>query len=306
MSLQLAAALGIVIMVLLMFLGMNIGMAMLGVGFFGYWYVVNYNAALGLLRTVPSTQATTYSFTVIPLFILMGNAAFASGLSKGLFDAGSKWLSRLPGGLACATIAACAGFGAICGSTSATAATMGTIAIPEMRKHGYSDSLSTGSVAAGGSLGVMIPPSTPMIIYGISAEESIGRLFAAGVLPGILQALLMMLVVIIAIKLIPSWGPSGYKVTWLERLQSLKGLIGVAFLFGAVHGRHVRRHLHHHEAAAAGAFFGLAMMVCSAHDELAQLLCGDEGYGEDLVHGILASHRRNGIREFLGHHTNAD
>lgn len=261
MNLATVAALGIVVMILLMFLGMNIGMAMFGVGFFGYWYVVNYNAALGLLRTVPSTLATNYSFTVIPLFILMGNAAFASGLSKGLFDAGSKWLSRLPGGLACATIAACAGFGAICGSTAATSATMGTIAIPEMRNHGYSDSLATGSVASGGSLGVMIPPSTPMIIYGITAEQSIGRLFAGGVFPGILQALLMMAVVIIAIKIFPNWGPKGFSATWKERFQSLKGLLGVIFLFAAVLGGMFGGLFTINEAAAAGAFLGLCLMV---------------------------------------------
>jgi len=261
LSLQLVAALGVILMVVLMFMGMNIGLAMMAVGFFGYWYIVNFDAAIGVLRTVPATQATNYSFVVIPLFILMGSTAFVAGLSNGLFDAGAKWLSRLPGGLACATIAACAGFGAVCGSVIATTATMGTVAIPEMRKHGYSDSLSTGCVAAGGGLGILIPPSTPMIIYGISAEQSIGRLLASGVGPGIVQAIIMMAIVVIAIKLIPSWGPKGFKCSWKERFESLKGLILVAVLFGFVFGGMFGGIFTVNEAAAFGAFLGFLMML---------------------------------------------
>ena len=181
---------GIIVFLVLLFLGMNIGLAMLLVGFVGYTYMVNYKAALGVLRTAPVDTAAKYSYIVIPLFILMGNFAYHAGLSGNLYDAASKWLSRLRGGLACATIAACAVFGAICGSTAATAATMGAIALPEMRKRGYNDAISTGSLCIGGTLGVMIPPSTPMIIYAIIAECSIGKLFSAGILPGLTRSFL--------------------------------------------------------------------------------------------------------------------
>ncbi|MCL1828048.1 MAG: TRAP transporter large permease [Oscillospiraceae bacterium] len=261
MSLSLTAALGIIVMVILMFLGMNIGMSMMGIGFIGVWMVAGQRAAVGMMQTVPYSLTITYSFTVIPLFILMGNAAFASGLSQGLFNAGNKWLSRLPGGLACATVAACAAFGAICGSTSATCATMGTIAIPEMKKYHYSPSLTTGSVAAGGTLGVLIPPSTPMIIYGIVAEQSIGRLFAGGVIPGLLCAFLMMCVIWIAIRIFPSWGPKGYSCSWAERFATLKGLAGVIFLFVCVLGGMFIGFFNVNEAAAVGAFLGLLLMV---------------------------------------------
>lgn len=261
MSTVTIAVIGIIIMLVLMFLGMNIGMAMLIVGFFGYWATVTEKAAVGMMQTVPAQFAITYSFTVIPLFILMGNAAFAAGLSQGLFDAGRKWLSRLPGGLACATIAACAAFGAICGSNSATCATMGVIAIPEMKKSNYAQSLATGCVAAGGTLGVLIPPSTPMIIYGIAAEQSIGRLFAAGVFPGILCAFLMMCVIWIIMRIVPNWAPKGTKCSWSERFKSLKGIIGVAFLFICVLGGMFAGFFTVNEAAAVGALLGLLLMV---------------------------------------------
>jgi tripartite ATP-independent transporter DctM subunit len=179
----LCAIWGIVALLALLFLGMHIGLAMTLIGFVGYAVVVNFNAAIGVLRNVPATQASNFALVVIPLFILMGNFAFAAGISEGLYSTGNKWLSGLPGGLACATIAACAGFGAVCGSVPATTATMGTVAIPEMRRYRYNDSLTTGSIAVGGTLGIIIPPSTPLVVYGIIAEQSIGRLFLSGIIP---------------------------------------------------------------------------------------------------------------------------
>jgi C4-dicarboxylate transporter DctM subunit len=165
-SLNLVAVLGIVILLLLLFLGMNIGTAMLTVGFFGFAYVVNFKAALGLFQTVFYTAGATYSLSVVPLFILMGEFAYCSGLSTGLFNLARSWLDRVPGNLACASLAACAGFGAICGSPTATAATMGVVALPEMRKSGYADSIATGCISMGGTLGIIIPPSTAFILYG--------------------------------------------------------------------------------------------------------------------------------------------
>ena len=226
------ALVGIVIMLVLLFLGMHIGFAMMLVGFFGYWTATgNFNATLGILRQVPATTASNYSLCVIPLFILMGNLAFAGGLSDGLFNAGDKWLGRLPGGVGCATIAACAGFGAICGSAPATAATMGVVAVPKMKELGYKDVLSTGTVAAGGTLGILIPPSTPMIVYGVMAEASIGKLFAGGVVPGILLALLFMATIFIIVKTNPDEAPRNETpASWREKLLALRELLWVVVL----------------------------------------------------------------------------
>lgn len=262
MNMTVIAVIGIVVLLILLVLGMNIGLAMLLTGTVGYCLLTNFSAAMGVLRNAPATQASSYALCVIPLFILMGNFCFASGMSDGLFDVGDKWLSKMPGGLACATVAACAGFGAICGSTTATAATMGVVAIPTMRKYGYADSLSTGSVSVGGTLGIMIPPSTPFIIYGIMGEQSIGRLFAAGVLPGILTALLCMVVIVVQVIRNPELAPStARKITWKERLYSLKGLFWVAILFIIVLGGMFTGFFTINEAAAFGAFGGLVIMA---------------------------------------------
>jgi tripartite ATP-independent transporter DctM subunit len=251
---------GIVALIVLIFLGMNIGMALMTVGFFGFAAVTNYRAAFSVLCTVPSTQASTYSMLVIPLFILMGNFAYRARLSDGLFDAAKKWLSRVPGNLACATVAACAGFGAICGSTPATCATMGTIALPQMRKEGYDDRLSTGSIAIGGTLGILIPPSTPMILYAVLTTTSVGAMFAAGVLPGIMVAILCIITIVILCKIRPGYAPPTCSYTWGERFRSLKGLIGVVFLFGVVLGGMFSGYFSVAQASAIGSF--LAMLLC--------------------------------------------
>lgn len=255
------AALGVVIFLVLILLGMNIGLALFLVGFVGYAMVINPAAAMVLLRTDPATQGRTYSLIVIPLFIMMGNFAFRAGLSSALYDCANKWLSRVPGNLAAASVAACAGFGAICGSCAATCATMGTIAIPEMRKYGYDDTLATGSVAMGGTLGVLIPPSTPMVLYGIMAEESIGQLFAAGVLPGLMLTVLCIITIVIIVKLNPSKAPPPTKCRWIDRLKSLKGLIGVAILFGVVLGGMFAGYFSVNQAAAIGAALAFLLML---------------------------------------------
>ncbi|MCD8100432.1 MAG: TRAP transporter large permease [Oscillospiraceae bacterium] len=255
------AVLGIVVLLILMFLGMNIGLAMMLVGFIGYGFAVNWKAAYGVLQTVPYTQAASYSMTVVPLFIMMGNFAFASGMSENLYSAANKWVGRLPGGLACATTVACAAFGAICGSTNATTATMGVVAIPEMRKYGYKDTLSCGSVAVGGGLGVMIPPSTCFIAYGIMAEQSIGRLFAAGILPGILITVLIVITIVVQVKVSPTLAPKGERYTWKERWISLAKCWDVLILFIGVFWAMFSGIFTINEAAAAGALLSIILMA---------------------------------------------
>ncbi len=251
----------IVAFLILIFLGMNIGLALLMTGFAGYALVVNPTAALAILRTDPATQASTYSFMVVPLFILMGNFAFQAGLSSGLYDTANKWLNRLPGSLACATVAACAGFGAICGSCAATCATMGTIALPEMRRYGYDDRLSTGAVAMGGTLGVLIPPSTPMIVYCIMAEVSIGTVFLAGVLPGVMMTVLCIITIVVLCLKNPEKSTRGASYTWKERLISLKNLVPVVILFGAVLGGMFSGYFSVNQSSAIGAFLAMIMMA---------------------------------------------
>ncbi|NLO97762.1 MAG: TRAP transporter large permease [Peptococcaceae bacterium] len=261
MSFLSIAIIGIIVLVILLFLGMNIGITMMAVGFFGALYIRGFDSALGLLKTIPFAQASSYSLAVIPLFILMGQFAFHSGLSSDLFDAADKWLSRLKGGLAMATIAACAGFSAICGSTAATAATMGVVALPEMRKYGYSNRLATGSIAAGGTLGILIPPSTGFIIYGIIAEQSIGRLFAAGIFPGIVLTICYIISVAVLVRVNPNIAPGTKKYPFKEMLYSLKGVIGIAILFIAVIGGMFANIFTANEAAGVGATLTLIMMI---------------------------------------------
>ncbi len=186
MSPSMTGMIGFAVLIILMFLRMPVGFVMALVGYLGFGYVVSWGAASNLLVRDLYSTFSSYNLTVIPLFVLMGQVAFHSGISRRLFNAAHKFFGHLPGGLAVATIGACAGFSAVCGSTSATAATMASVALPEMKKYKYDPALATGVVTAGGSLGILIPPSTIFIIYGIMTEQSIGELFMAGVIPGIL------------------------------------------------------------------------------------------------------------------------
>jgi tripartite ATP-independent transporter DctM subunit len=255
------SVIAVIVMVVLLVMGMNIGICMMTVGFFGFWYVVGLSPALSLFKGIPFTQATNYSFTVIPLFILMGQFCFYSGMSAGLYDLAQKWLGGLKGGLAMATVAACAGFSAICGSTAATAATMGVVALPEMRKNGYSDSLSCGSIAAGGTLGILIPPSTGFIIYGIVAGESIGALFAAGIIPGVILALCYILSISIMVLVKPKLAPGRVRYTLMEKLISLKGGVSMIVLFLIVIGGIFSGWFTANEAAAIGAMIAFLYLI---------------------------------------------
>jgi len=200
------------------------------VGIVGIGLTRSWGAALASTAQVVQETGFAYTLSVIPLFILMGNFVARAGLAHELFHAAYVFIGHLRGGLAHATIAACAGFGAICGSSIATAATMSKVAYPSMKKLGYSDSLSTGVIAAGGTLGIMIPPSTIMVIYGIVTETNIGKLFAAGVIPGLLTAALLMVAVVIMTSRDPEHAPAGEKFSWAERWKALRGIWGVLLL----------------------------------------------------------------------------
>ena len=209
---------------------------------------------MSILGMTPLAEGSSYTLSVIPLFVLMGQFAFISGISSDIYKAVYAWMGRFRGGLAMATICACAGFAAVCGSSLATGATMGMVAIPEMDKYKYNQKLSTGCVAAGGTLGILIPPSIGFVIYGILTQESIGRLFMAGILPGILLALLFILTIYILCLLDPEMGPRGEATTWKEKIRSLSGTWGILLLIFIVMGGLYLGVVTPTEAAGVGAF----------------------------------------------------
>ena len=223
------------IMLALMVVRVPIGIAMFLCGAGGYVALTgNPTALLASLKNLAYARLSNYDLVVIPLFLLMGQFATHGGLSRSLFRFVSAFLGHLRGGVAMAAIGACAGFGAICGSSLATAATMGQVALPELRRFGYSGSLSTGALAAGGTLGIMIPPSVPLVIYAILTEESIGKLFMAAVLPGVIAMLGYMLVVKLIVTWRPAAGPAGPTVPWGERLKALAEVLPVLLVFVVV------------------------------------------------------------------------
>lgn len=255
------AVIGIVALLILLIMGMNIGVCMMAVGFVGYWAIRGFGPALVLFQKIPFTQASNYNFVVIPLFVLMGQLCYYSGMSKDLYNMFEKLLGNLKGGLAMATVGACACFSAICGSTAATAATMGVVALPEMREHGYEDGLSCGSIAAGGTLGILIPPSTGFIIFGIVSGASIGALFAAGIIPGIILAICYIVSIAIVVKLHPEKAPGRMKYTLKEKLASLKGGIAMVVLFVLVIGGMFANFFTANQAAAFGALAALIYLI---------------------------------------------
>ena len=228
--------LGFAILFVLVLLRVPIAIAMIMVGTAGFAMLRNWHAALNILGGTALDTGMSFTLSVIPLFILMGNLLTISGVSGSLFSAAHRALYRLRGGLAMASIVACGGFSAVCGSSLATAATMSKVAMPSMRKVGYADSLATGSIAAGGTLGILIPPSVILVLYGIMTEQNIGMLFMAGIVPGLLGILLYMGAVRATIWFNPEAGPPGDRMPWSERLMALRGVWGVLILFILVMG----------------------------------------------------------------------
>jgi tripartite ATP-independent transporter DctM subunit len=230
------ALIGFIAIFGLALLRMPLAFSMGIVGIVGIGLTRGWMPALASTAQVVQETGFAYTLSVIPLFILMGNFVARAGLAHELFHAAYTFIGHRRGGLAHATIAACAGFGAICGSSIATAATMSKVAYPSMKKLGYSDALSTGVIAAGGTLGIMIPPSTIMVIYGIVTETHIGKLFAAGVIPGLLTAILLMVAVVIMTSRDPEHAPAGEKFTWAQRMEAFRGIWGVLLLVFVVLG----------------------------------------------------------------------
>jgi C4-dicarboxylate transporter DctM subunit len=236
MDRDLVALLGFVGMFVLMVLRVPIGIAMGIAGVAGFAALSGLKPGLNLLANVPLSVVTDYNLSVIPMFILMGAFASRAGMSGELFAAGRAWLGHLRGGLAMASVAACGGFAAINGSSVATAATMAQVALPEMRRAGYHPGLSAGLIAAGGTLGIMIPPSVIMVLYGIMTETDIKKLFAAGVIPGLMAVGFYFLVVQLIAWMRPGAMPRGEAHTWPERFRSLRELWAVLLLFAFVLG----------------------------------------------------------------------
>jgi tripartite ATP-independent transporter DctM subunit len=261
MELTQIGIIGILILIIFLFSNMPVGFVMGLVGLGGFIYVKGLGPGLNLLASDVFEIFSSYGLTVIPLFVLMGQLSFQSGISRRLFEAAYVVLGNRKGGLAMATIGTCAGFSAISGSTNATAATMATVALPEMKRYGYNMGLATGTVAAGGSLGILIPPSTVFIVYGILTEQSIGKLFMAGILPGILLTFLFMAAIYIVVTLNPALAPEGPKTCFKEKFSSFIGILETIFLFFIVMGGIFFGIFTPTEAAAIGAFATLSMAI---------------------------------------------
>jgi tripartite ATP-independent transporter DctM subunit len=228
--------LGLAAMFLMIFLRVPIGIALGLAGAGGYWALSGLEPTLNLLGSVPFETVYNYDLSIIALFVLMGNFAMVSGMSRDLYDMARSLVGHWPGGLASATIVGCAGFAAVSGSSLASAVTMGRVSLPEMKRYKYDAKLATGCVAAGGTLGILIPPSTGFIIYALLTEESIGQLFLAGVLPGILLTALFMITVLIMTHLNPEIGPKAERMSYLERLKTVWRSMSLMFIVFVVLG----------------------------------------------------------------------
>ena len=258
-------AVGIVGLALLLFflaIRMPVGFAMALIGLSGFIFLVSPEGGLTMAARATWGQFASYDFSVVPLFIVMGQFAFYSGISRRLYESAHKWLGHLRGGLAMATVGACAGFAAICGSSTATVATMGAVSLPEMKRYKYDMGLATGSIAAGGSMGILIPPSVILIVYGIMTEQSIGRLFAAGFLPGLLEAFLYIVTISIVCWRNPGLGPRGPKTSLKTKVVGLwGGTAETLAIFVLVIGGLFGGWFTPTEAAGVGAFAVLSLSV---------------------------------------------
>lgn len=273
---------GIVIMILMFMTRMPVAFVMATVGMVGFSVMISPHAGLVLLSRNVYEVFASYDLTTIPLFILMGQLGFNSGISKRLYNAGYRFLGSIRGGLAMATVTACTAFGAVCGSSPATAATMATVGLPEMKRYNYNDELATGSVASGGGIGMIMPPSVVLIVYGILTEQSIGALFVAGIFPALLVTLLFILCIYIWCRINPDQGPPGESFTWAEKFKALLGLIETLIVFTLVIGGIFIGLFTPTEAAGIGAF-GVLLIA------LARRQISWEGFVNSLMETLRTS-----------------
>jgi tripartite ATP-independent transporter DctM subunit len=282
MSHEIVGILGFFLMFFLFFMGLEIGFAMALVGFVGFAYLTSLTAATNLLAKDIVDVFTGYSLTVIPLFIFMGQLAANSGIGRKLYASAFKFIGHIPGGLAMATVIGCTFFGAICGSTTATAATFTTVAVPEMRRYKYSDKLIGGSIASAGGLGIMIPPSVIFIVYGIFTQQSIGTLFLAGFLPGFMICFLFILTIWMWCKKDKTLGPKGEKSTWGDRFRSLPGAIEIVIIFIIVMGGMMKGFFTPTEGGAMGAFATLVLTLATRSIDM-------KGVGKSILETLGAA-----------------
>lgn len=253
--------LGLGIVLILFLTGIELGFAMALVGFIGFSFLVSAKAGLNLLAKDFFDVFASYGFTVIPLFVLMGQIAFNAGIAKRLYDASYRFIGHIPGGLAMATVAGATVFKAICGSSPATAATFASVAVPEMDRYNYDKKLSTGIVATVGTLGILIPPSVTLIVFGIITEQSIGKLFLAGLVPGLMIAFFFICIIYIWCKINPALGPKGERSTWKQRFASLPEVLWVVGVFLLVIGGLMYGFFTPTEAGSVGTFAVLVLSV---------------------------------------------
>jgi len=261
-SVTLVGIIGIIILIaVLFFLGMPVGFAMAIVGFCGFWYVISFKAAINMVGSDVWSTFSSYGLTVIPLFILLGFLAFNAGIAERLYNTAYKWVGHMRGGLAIATIGADELFAAICGSNTATAATMGKVALPQMQKFNYDDMLSSGTVVTGGTLGTVMPPSVVLIVIGLQTEQSIIKLFLGGILPAIVLGILFVITIFVLCRINPKYGPAGPKTNFRAKIKSLTGVIEAVTIFVLVIGGLYAGFFTPTEAGAVGVFFALVVII---------------------------------------------
>lgn len=259
MSPPLAGSLGVLLSLILVILGVPIAFAFAITGLVGFIYLVGFEPGLLLLSIHPYSWASSYTLMPVPLFIFMSAILGQVGITGDLFNTAAKWTARLPGSLAMSSVIACTGFAAICGSSVASAAAMGMACIPEMRKYGVNARLATGVIASGGTLGILIPPSLTFILLGVLTEVSIGKLFLAGILPGLMISFFLLCAVYVRVKLNPQLAPAIPSSTWNDKISSLKKVIEVPFLFGVIMGGIYAGLFTPTESGAIGAFVAILM-----------------------------------------------
>ena len=252
--------------ILLAFLRVPLAFSLLAISVAGIGFAINWNIALQLLPLTISDAVLSYDLAVVPMFILMGNVISKTGIANDLFRAAYAFVGHVRGGLALSTMVACSGFSAVCGSSYATAATMAKVAYPSMKKYKYSDELAAGTIAAGGTLGILIPPSIIMVVYGILTQTNIGDLFIAGVIPGLIGLALYMLTIRFVAARNPSDAPQGETTPWPEKLKALSGIWPFVLLFGLIIGGLYAKLFTPTEAAGMGA--GLAILIATLHGRL--------------------------------------